>query len=331
MPTVKPSIDAVAQLAGVSTATVSRVLNGSKPVAEATRRRVQAAIETLGFRASPFGRGLSTGRSQLLLVLVPNMANPYFAEIVRGASAQARLQGYTVLPMDLEGVAGDDGSALQMLASMMADGVINLMPLAGRPDWLDLAHDRPWVNCSEFSPEDGVPHVSIDHAQAAADAVQYLINRGHQRIALVNGDERHLYAQQRRLGYETALQRAGLAVEPAWRVNTGANSYAEGAAAVATLLSRVVPPTAIFAVSDTLAIGVIKGLRRAGLRVPADIAVIGFDDVPIAEVFEPALTTIAQPMLALGAAAVDLLLARLAGASPGHRVLAHRLVLRESA
>ena len=331
MPTVKPSIDAVAQLAGVSTATVSRVLNGSKPVADATRARVQAAIETLGFRASPFGRSLSTGRSQLLLVLVPNLANPYFAEIVRGAAAQARQQGYTVLPMDLEGVAGDDPLALQMLGSMMADGVINLLPLAGRPAWLDLAHGRPWVNCSEFSPEDGVPHVSIDHAQAATDAVQYLINRGHQRIALVNGDERHLYARQRRLGYEAALQRAGLTVQAAWRVNTGANTYAEGAAAVATLMSQVAPPTAVFAVSDTLAIGVIKGLRRAGLRVPADVAVVGFDDVPIAEVFEPALTTIAQPMLALGAAAVDVLLARMAGESPSHRVLAHRLVLRESA
>ena len=331
MPAPKPSIDAVASLAGVSTATVSRVLTGSKPVADETRARVQAAIQSLGFQASPFGRGLSTGRSQLLLVLVPSGANPYFAEIVRGASAQASLQGYTVLPMDLEGVSGAGDASLQLLAGMMADGVINLMPLAGRPAWLGMAHDRPWVNCSEFSPDDDVPHVSIDHAQAATDAVQYLINRGHRRIALVNGDERLLYARQRRLGYEAALQRAGLPVEPGLRVTTLANHYADGSQAVAALLSQVAPPTAVFAVSDTLAIGVIKGLRRAGLRVPDDMAVVGFDDVPIAEVFEPSLTTIAQPMLALGAAAVDMLLARMAGQSPGHRVLPHRLVLRESA
>lgn len=331
LPAAKPSIDEVARQAGVSTATVSRVLTGSKPVADATRGRVQAAIEALGFRASPFGRGLSTGRSQLLLVLVPNLANPYFAEIVRGAATQARLQGYTVLPMDLEGVSGDGDASLQALASMMADGVINLMPLAGRPAWLDMAHQRPWVNCSEFSADDVVPHVSIDHAQAATDAVQYLINRGHRRIALVNGDERLLYARQRRLGYEAALQRAGLPVEPGMLVNTDANSYADGQAAVASLLTLMTPPTAVFAVSDTLAIGVIKGLRRAGLRVPDDVAVVGFDDVPIAEVFEPALTTIAQPMLDLGAAAVDMLLARMAGQAPGHRLLPHRLVLRESA
>ena len=259
------------------------------------------------------------------------MSNPYFAEIVRGAAAQARRRGYTVLPMDLEGVSADGDAALQALAGTLADGVINLMPLAGRPAWLDMSHHRPWVNCSEFNPDDGVPHVSIDHAQAAIDAVQYLINRGHRRIALVNADESLLYARQRRLGFETALRRAGLSVEAGLQVRTAENTYADGAAAVAALISQPAPPTAVLAVSDTLAIGVIKGLRRAGLRVPADVAVVGFDDVPIAEVFEPALTTVAQPMLALGAAAVDLLLSRLAGESPAHQVLAHRLVLRESA
>lgn len=326
-----PSIDAVARKAGVSIATVSRVINGSKPVAEPTRQRVQAAIDALGFRASPFGRGLSTGRSRMLLVLVPDFANPYYAEIVRGAAGRAVQQGYTVLPMDLEGMAGDDDTSLQMLAGMLADGVINLVPLGGRPSWLDAAHRRPWVNCSEFLADDDVPYVSIDHSLAATEAVQYLINRGHRRIALVNSDERFLYAQQRRLGYETALRRANQPILPALIVTTGSNSYAAGTQAAATLLSQAEPPSAVFAVSDPLAIGVIKGLRRAGRRVPDDVAVVGFDDVPIAEVFEPGLTTIAQPMLALGATAVDMLLARLAGESPGHRVLPHRLVLRESA
>lgn len=328
----QPSIDAVARRAGVSIATVSRVLTGSKPVAEPTRQRVRSAIDDLGFRVSPFGRGLSTGRSRLLVVLVPNFANPYYAEIVRGAAGRAAQQGYAVLPMDLEGMNGDDDASLRMLAGVLADGVINLVPLAGRPSWLDAAHSRPWVNCSEFlADDDDVPYVSIDHAQAATEAVQYLINRGHTGIALVNSDERFLYAQQRRLGYEAALARAGLPLKPGFVVTTGENSYAAGTQAAATLLSQAETPSAVFAVSDTLAIGVIKGLRRAGRRVPDDVAVVGFDDVPIAEVFEPGLTTVAQPMLALGAASVELLLARLAGEAPGHRVLPHRLVLRESA
>lgn len=329
--TTKPSINAVARQAGVSIATVSRVLNGSKPVAAETQQRVEAAIRALDYRANPFGRSLSSGRSRLLLMLVPDFANSYYAEIVRGAASVARQAGYTLLPVDLE-ASPDDEASLQVLRSGLTDGVINLVPLDEHAAWADAAQGRPWVNCSEFQPDDArVPHVSIDHRQAAAEAVQYLINRGHRRIALVNSDERFLYARQRREGYELALRRAGIAPEPELMRTTGDNSYAAGSQAAAALLSMVAPPSAVFAVSDTLAIGVIKGFRRAGRRTPEDVAVVGFDDVPIAEVFEPSLTTVAQPMPALGAAAVEMLLAQLAGQSPAHRILPHRLVVRESA
>jgi DNA-binding LacI/PurR family transcriptional regulator len=187
------------------------------------------------------------------------------------------------------------------------------------------------VNCSEFLPESDVPHVSIDHQQAASDAVQYLINRGHRRIGLINSDERFLYARQRRQGYELALAGAGLEIRPELMRITGGTSYLRGSQAAAALLSTVAPPTAVFAVSDMLAIGAIKAFRRAGLRVPDDMAVIGFDDIPIAEVFEPGLTTVAQPMHALGATAVELLLHKLSGGTPDSRILPHSLTLRESA
>ncbi|MCW8164922.1 LacI family transcriptional regulator [Verminephrobacter aporrectodeae subsp. tuberculatae] len=327
----KPSINAVAHQAGVSIATVSRVLTGSKPVSAETRLRVQAAVQALGYRANPFGRGLSTGRSGVLLMLVPDFANPYYAEIVRGAVSVARQRGYTVLPVDLEGSANNEAS-LQVLQSGLPDGVINLVPVHERAAWAKAAEGRPWVHCSEFQPDEmSIPHVSIDHRQAATDAVQYLLNRGHRRIALVNSDERFLYARQRREGYELALRRADIAVETERIRTTGTNSYAAGSLAAAALLSLVTPPTAVFAVSDTLAIGVIKGLRRAGRRVPEDTAVVGFDDVPIAEVFEPALTTVGQPMQDLGAAAVVMLLGQMEGQIVGHRILPHRLVVRESA
>jgi len=330
MPT-KPSIESVAREAGVSIATVSRVLNGTKAVAPATRARVEAVVQQLDYRVSLLGRGLSTGRSRMVLMLVPDFANPYYAEIVRGAATVARQAGYTLLPVDLE-ASPDDEASLQVLRSGLADGVINLVPLHHQTALADAAHGRPWVNCSEFQPDDAlVPHVSIDHRQAAAEAVQYLLNRGHRRIALVNSDERYLYARQRREGYELALRRARVKREPELILTTGDNSYAAGAHAAAALLSLVKPPTAVFAVSDTLAIGVIKGFRRAGRHTPEDVAVVGFDDVPIAEVFEPSLTTVAQPMHALGAAAMEMLLAQLSGQSPDHRILPHRLVVRDSA
>jgi len=327
----KPSIDAVAQRAKVSIATVSRVLNGTKPVSAETRQRVEAAVRELDYHASPFGRGLMTGRSGLLLMLVPDFANPYYAEIVRGAGLVARQAGYTVLPVDLGG-SPDDEASLQVLRSGLADGVINLVPVHEQAGWSNAAQGRPWVNCSEFQVDaTDVPHVSIDHRQAAIEAVQYLINRGHRRIALVNSDERFLYARQRHEGYQAALQRAGIELETALIRTTGENSYAAGGKAAAALLSVPAPPTAVFAVSDTLAIGLIKGFRRAGRRVPDDVAVVGFDDLPIAEVFEPGLTTVGQPMPALGAAAVEMLLEQMAGGSPHHRILPHTLVVRESA
>lgn len=325
-----PSIDAVAKLAGVSAATVSRVINGSKPVSPDTRRRVEDSIKRLGYRANAFGRSLSTGQSRLLLVLVPDFANPYYAEIVSGAATVARQSGYTLLPVDLEESWRHDDGSLEALYSL-TDGVINMVPITNESTMVDTARRKPWVNCSEFLPGSDVPYVSIDHRQAACDAVQYLINRGHRRIALVNSDERFLYARQRREGYELALQRAGIELRPELIRMAGATSYLRGSQAAAALLATAQPPTAVFAVSDMLAIGAIKAFRRAGLRVPDDVAVVGFDDIPIAEVFEPALTTVAQPMQALGAIAVELLLSRLSGATPVSRILPYTLTLRESA
>ncbi len=327
----KASIEAVAREAGVSIATVSRVLNGTKPVSAATRQRVESAVKALDYRANPFGRSLSTGESRIILMLMPDFANPYYAEIVRGAATVTRQAGYTLLPAGWEASSGTLDTSLQMLAGSLSDGVINLMHMPDQKPWREAANGKPWVNCSEFLPGDKEPYVSVDHRQAAMDAVQYLINKGHRRIGFITTDERFLYARQRREGYEAALARAGIAPAPELICATGDNSYGAGSQAAATLLAVVDPPSAVFAVSDTLAIGAIKGFRKAGRSVPHDVAVMGFDNVPIADIFEPGLTTVAQPMTELGAAAANMLLALLNGDRPAPRILPHRLVLRQSA
>lgn len=324
-------MEEVARKAGVSIATVSRVMNNSKAVSARTRQKVEAAISALDFRANPFGRSLSTGQSRLLLVLVPEFANPYYAEIIVGASAVARKHGYRLLPVDLEEPGDQVHGMFGRLDNGIADGVINLIPSADQFFLEADARGKPWVNCSEFIPEQDIPYVSIDHKKAASDAVQYLINRGHRRIALVSSDERYLYAKQRREGYELALERAGIELDPQLVQITGGTSYARGSEAGGALLSCAKPPTAVFAVSDTLAVGLIKVFRRAGMQVPKDVAVLGFDDIPIAEMFDPALTTVAQPMLELGASAVEMVIERIGGNVPKSRTLPHRLVLRESA
>lgn len=326
-----PSIDEVARLAGVSIATVSRVINNSKPVNPETRQRVERVIAATGYRANAAGRSLAMAQSHLLMVLVPDFANPFYAQIVQGAESVTRAAGYKLLLTDATSGEAPHQTALDAIYNRLADGVINLAHLDDDPKLHARLRELPWVNCSEFVSESGLPYVSIDHRQAAIDAVQFLLNRGHRKIGLISADETYRWARLRHEGYEQAMNRSGLEPDPRLvRIATSLD-YEAGAQAVGALLALQEPPTAVFAVSDTLAIGVIKALRRAGRRVPDDIAVVGFDDLPLSAVFEPALTTVSQPMRDLGAQAAEILLARLAGERLDSRTLPHQLVVRDSA
>lgn len=326
-----PSIDEVARLAGVSIATVSRVINHSKPVNPDTRQRVERAIAATGYRVNAAGRSLAVAQSKLLMVLVPEFANPFYAQIISGIEAVTRPSGYRLLLTGATPGEAPQQTAEDALHRRLADGIINLTHLDEDPALQARLSHLPWVNCSEFLPDGGPPYVSIDHRQAAVDAVQYLINRGHRRIALITADESFRWARLRHEGYELALRRGGLPIDPGVVRLATSLDYEAGAQAAGGLMALVEAPTAVFAVSDTLAIGAIKAFRRAGRRVPDDIAVLGFDDLPLSSVFEPALTTVSQPMRELGARAAEILLMRLAGQRPGSSTLAHQLVVRDSA
>lgn len=331
IPPVPPSIEDVARHAGVSTATVSRVLNGVALVRAETKSKVELSIAALGYRISETARSLATSASRQILVLVPDFSNPYYGEIVRGIESVAREHGYHVLLSDTHADNARERTYVQLLGLQMADGVVCLDPVTIRRLVSEGIDSFPWVACSEFLPEADIPYVSIDHRQAAKDAVLYLLSRGHKNIGFVNSDERFLYAQQRREGYEDALREAGLEVRGDYIQAVGGIDYPLGELAARRFLALNERPTAIFAVSDTLAIGVMKAAFRAGLRIPEDLAVVGFDDVPVAEMFEPSITTIAQPMYALGQRAFSLLLQRIKGENPQSEVLPHRMVLRQSA
>lgn len=327
------SITAVAEYAGVSVATVSRVMNGQGTVKPATRDKVLAAVDVLGYRMNHLARNLRTAESRMLLTMVPDVGNPFYAEIVRGIDSVARQQGYYVLLCDTGADPGRERSYFDLLRTRRADGAICLDPDTVQHALAEEMGDVPWVACCEFDPDVAVPYVGIDNRAAAAEAVRHLIARGHTRIALINSDGRYLYARQREAGLRDALAEAGLALPPAWHVTVDGLDFAAGAEAARQLMSRDESPTAIFAVSDTLAIGVIRGLRDAGFAVPRDVAVVGFDDIAMAAQIDPPLTTIAQPMRELGETAARLLLQRLAqpkAAVPGV-LLPHRLIERGSA
>ncbi|GAB7125623.1 DNA-binding transcriptional regulator CytR [Silvimonas sp. JCM 19000] len=326
------SIAAVARHAQVSVATVSRVLNGQQVVKPATRDAVMAAVQALGYRVNAMARNLRTAETRLLLVLVPDVGNPFYAEIMRGIDSVARQHGYLVVLCDTGADIAREHTWFDLLRRRRADGAICL-----DPDTVQhaLANDNAglaWVACAEFDPAMAVPYVGIDNRQAAQDAVLHLLQQGHRRIGLINSDAGWLYARQRKQGWLDALSGAGITPRPDWCIHTHSLDYAAGNTAMAQLLSLAEPPTAVFAVSDTLAIGALAGARSLGKRIPHDVAVVGFDDIALAAQTDPPLTTLAQPMRQLGETAVQLLLDMLADRShrPASVLLPHRLAIRAS-
>jgi LacI family transcriptional regulator, repressor for deo operon, udp, cdd, tsx, nupC, and nupG len=329
------SIADVAERAGVSVATVSRVLNGHTNVRQPTREKVLAAVAASGYRINELARNLRTAESRLLLTVIPDFGNPFYAAIVRGIDSVARQNGYYTLLCDTGADPSRERSYFDLLRGRRADGAICLDPAAVQKALAEEASSLPWVACCEFDPDAPVPYVGIDNRLAAGDVVRYLIGNGHTRIALINSGHGYLYGRQRLAGYLDALRDAGIDANPAWHIELDSLDYEVGARAALqlTALDTGQRPTAIFAVSDTLAIGVMNGIRSAGLRVPDDVAVVGFDDIAVAAHVDPPLTTVAQPMQTLGEKAAELLIKRLrdpAAHVPGV-LMPHRLIQRRSA
>lgn len=326
------SISAVALHAGVSVATVSRVMNDMDGVRPGTRDKVMASVTALGYRMNHLARNLRTAASRLLLTMVPDVGNPFYSEIVRGIDSVAREHGYFVMLCDTGAEAGRESAYFDLLRTHRADGAICLDPDTVQHALANESNVLPWVACCEFDPGIAVPYVGVDNYRAAGDAVRHLIARGHTRIGLINSDQRYRYARERQRGYLDALQAAGLQARPQWRRQVDSLDYDAGKHATLQMMAQPEAPSAVFAVSDTLAIGALSALRQLNKRVPEEAAVVGFDDIAIAAQTWPALTTIAQPMRALGETAAQLLLQRLADpeATVQGVLLPHQLVQRES-
>ncbi|MFM2479789.1 LacI family DNA-binding transcriptional regulator [Celerinatantimonas sp. YJH-8] len=328
---MRPSVADVAKLAGVSTATVSRVLNGSASLRPSTRNRVQQAIQTLGYQLPVSNSAEKDKLTKTVMILVPDIENPFYSGVVHGIENTAKEQNFSVMLTNTQGTNDSMQRYLQQLQQHQICGVISLDPMTAQSTLPQDIALLPWIACSEYVPHSPMAYVSIDHHQAAKDAVLYLISQGHKKIAFVTSDESYLYAQRRRAGYEDALRSAGIAIRPDYIQAVGGLDYPLGELGAHRLLTLNEPPTAIFAVSDTLAIGVMKAIFRAKLRIPEDIAVIGFDDIPIANMFEPSLTTIAQPSFEIGQKAMKMLIHRINGENVQIKTISHTLVIRDTA
>ncbi|MFE6286114.1 LacI family DNA-binding transcriptional regulator [Streptomyces sp. NPDC057877] len=341
----RPRIKDVARLAGVSEKTVSNVINDYTHVSDRTRRAVREAIEELGYKVNLAGRHLRQGRTGIIALVVPELDVPYFAELARHVIREAERRSLTVLIHQTGADRDHELAALAGFGSSFVDGVI-LSPLAlTRDDLRDRAGAPPTVLLGELL-EEGADHVAIDNEKAAREATEHLIGLGRRTILVVGGHDGGGLgtAQARTRGYRAALTEAGIAHDPAALLPVASFRMPDGAAAVARALSDGARPDALLCLNDQLALGALRALYERRVRVPEDIAVIGFDDVEAGRFSVPTLSTVAPDKAAVARVAVELLQRRMDEAtgsastdaapngvqSTQDLVVAHRLVLRES-
>ena len=289
------------------------------------------AIEALNYQPNVLGRYLRRMETETVLVVVPDITNPFFSKVLRGIEAVALKHGYQVLLGDTQNDARLEEQYLNVLPQRQVDGMIFLTARIRKELMEEMARQFPIVLACEYLEGTDIPTVSIDNISSARKATEHLIRLGHCRIAHLSGPMNIILSRDRLRGYQQALAQHELEADAAL-VQEGDFTYESGYHLTLKLLALEKPPTAIFAANDEMAIGAIKAVRHRGGRVPDDVAVVGFDDIHMASIFEPSLTTIAQPMFEIGQKAMELLLALIEGTSARRRqlVLPDRLVIRDS-
>ncbi len=320
----------VAREAGVSVATVSRVLNGVGPVSATTAERVRQVIARLEYVPHGGARSLTTRRTRVVGVVLPETYGDFFSEILRGVERVARPAGYHLLISASHSDSAETEAVLRTLHGRI-DGLVLMMPGPGsRGLFRSLPRRVPVVLLNGRG--GGHPTLRVDNRRGARLAVDHLLALGHARVALIAGPEGNADAAERRQGYRDALAAAGLPADPGLEL-AGDFREESGFAAGRELGRRVPRPTAVFAANDAMAIGALAGLRASGLGVPEDLSLVGFDDIPTARYLKPALTTVRVPLAEVGGRAVErLLLALDAGSppAPADEVVAPTLSIRES-
>ncbi|WP_411831890.1 LacI family DNA-binding transcriptional regulator [Pseudoxanthomonas mexicana] len=326
------TIKDVAREARVSVATVSRALNGHENVAEGVRQHVLATADRLRYQPHAAARSLSSRRTQTIGVVLPDLHGEFFSELIRGIDQVARARRQHLLVSSYHGHPGEQGEALRAMRGRV-DGLLVLSPYLDTPDALvdNLPASLPAVLINAQSPEIGFPVLSIDNHGGAVAMVEHLIAAGHRRIAFIGGPEDNFDARERLRGYRDALRAGAPGVEP-WEL-PGDFDEASGYEAGRRILQSAQRPDAVFAANDMMALGCLYAFSEAGVRVPADIALAGFDDIPLARFVHPTLTTMKVNIAGLGGGAMQMLLEAIEGrepAEPVSRVLVPELIVRAS-
>jgi LacI family transcriptional regulator len=325
----KVTLESVAERAGVSPSTVSRILNGTAVVSDEKRAAVDRAIAKLGFVPNPVARGLAGGRTLSVGVITQAIDSPFYGAALRGIEVALGAAGYSPLFMSGHWNADEEARCIDALRSRRVDGVIVLTGRLSDSALRSVARSLPVVVTGRALKAANLLSLDFDHREGARLATQHLIGLGHRRIAFIGGVAEHPDAIERERGYRLALEAAGLKFDPALVV-AGAFTEHSGVQAVERLLEGRARFSAIFAANDQMALGAALALYQRGKRVPDDVSLVGFDDVAGSMYAVPPLTTVHNPIQEIGELAARAMLALLAGERPQVQVPDPRLVVRES-
>lgn len=333
----KPTIRDVAKRAGVSIATVSYVLNDPSRISEETRHRVLDIVNELQYRPSVMAQGMRSLRTRTLGLIIRShrrqLSDPFLRILIMGLAEQASIAGYYLLIVATKDGAVEMETYDDLIKSSRVDGMVLIDTRINDARQVHLVEtDFPFVSFGRSTIEHGLPWVDVDGHAGCRTATNYLIQRGHTRIAFIGLPKRLMCETHRRAGYEVALSEHGLAVDPDLIMESQITEEG-GQETMCRLLAVPQPPTAVLACSDLMAIGAINAVKERGLRVPEDVAIIGFDDLPIARHIRPALTTMRQPIYEVGQLLVEALVGVLNDEplEEAHILLQPTLILRESA
>ena len=319
----------VAQLAGVSPSTVSRILNGTAVVSDDKRKAIDEAIIQLGFVPNPVARGLAGGRTLSIGVVTQAIDSPFFGPALRGIEDELNNAGFSPLFVSAHWDPVSEGRCIDVLRSRRVDGLIVLNGRLSDQALKAAAKHLPIVVTGRAIKGPGLFALNFDNFTGGMLATEHLISLGHQRIAFITGDPAHPDANERMRGYTSALKKAGIKFDPQL-VTQGDYQVVTGVAATDRLLASRRKFTAVFAANDQMAYGAALSLHRKGLRIPMDVSLIGFDDLSHSLYVAPPLSTIHQPAYELGQLTASSILQMLVGSKPSAVMPAPQLIVRES-
>ena len=319
----------VARLAGVSVATVSRALSNPEKVSNESLEKVHNAIAQVGYRPNMLARNFRSARAYAVVVLVPDIANPFYSLFIRALEDRAQQKGYAVLLGDTRGTPEREMDYIRRVETRLADGIVQLRPSSEKSQ-NNIPPDIPCVNACGCEYTTG-PAIRIDNRAAAKTMVNYLLSLGHKRIGVISGLKDNPHAIDRLEGYKEALAEAGIPFEKDL-IAEGDFTMWSGLNAAFQFCNMKVRPTAIFSMNDEMAIGAMQTLKNQGIRIPEDMSVTGFDDIAYSKYSDPSLTTISQPAEEMGKMAMDMLLKVIEGEPLSQRecVLPTEFIIRKS-